>query len=253
MRFTDELPMIPSNIKTVYFIHVPKTSGQSLTSKWKRFRMINMGHQFNIDWARRTTYEEGGYIGCKTKYWGKCNFKITPNLKFSIIRNPFDWLTSYYFHGEELTNNGKYCEAGWFSCNYTHGFKSFDEFIRAYCSDNFKWHMPLFKQFIYCQYFNDDGECVPDILIRFEHFNKGLEVLNKSLPQPIIKRHYKNKSVRKKYNYKHYYTPELIALVEKKCQRELELFKYDFNGPTDDSLFIIPDLKYDLKKDKIIV
>ena len=49
----------------------------------------------------------------------------------------------------------------------------------------------------------------------------------------------------KKKNYKNYYTPELRKLVEQKCARELSLFGYNFDGPTDDRVLIeTQDVKF---------
>ena len=40
--------------------------------------------------------------------------------------------------------------------------------------------------------------------------------------------------VRHLLDYKNFYNEELINLVNKKCEKELSIFNYDFNGPKDD-------------------
>ena len=53
-------------------------------------------------------------------------------------------------------------------------------------------------------------------------------------------------------NYKDYYNDELIEKVNRKCSRELEIFKYNFNGSVDNNPFIInPSIKYNIKKDEL--
>ena len=41
-------------------------------------------------------------------------------------------------------------------------------------------------------------------------------------------------------NYRDAYTPEMIKIVENKFSAELTLAGYDFDGPTDDEVFIEP-------------
>ena len=41
-------------------------------------------------------------------------------------------------------------------------------------------------------------------------------------------------------------------MVNEKCERELEVFKYNFYGSTNNECFILkPHLKYNIKKDKL--
>ena len=107
----------------VYFIHIPKTSGNSLKSK----QIDKLGHGFNVKNIYRTPANKKGWIGYKTCDWEIYKYNKTPNTKISIIRNPFDLLCSYYHHGEKLNPNGEYCHSGWASVNYTHQFKTFKE------------------------------------------------------------------------------------------------------------------------------
>ena len=88
----------------VYFIHIPKTSGTSLSSK----QIVKLGHNFNVENIYRTPAKEGGHKSYNNSIWPIYKYPKTPNTKISIIRNPFDLLCSYYLHGEKLNPNGKY-------------------------------------------------------------------------------------------------------------------------------------------------
>ena len=121
----------------------------------------------------------------------------SPNTKISIIRNPFDLLCSYYHHGDKLRPNGHYCHSGWAAVNYTHQFKTFKEFITAYCDPNFKWHQPQFQKFLFSQLFDINHNCVADIIIKYEYLNEARKMLNPKLEHPIEDIHY-NKSINKK-------------------------------------------------------
>jgi hypothetical protein len=246
MIFTNNLRMINFNVEAIYFIHVPKTAGSSMNSD----KIINLCHGFNIEGSYRVPAYYGGYSGYLTDKWPKYNYPIENNLKITIIRNPFDLLCSYYHHGDLLRHDGKYCHSGWASVNYTHQFRSFKQFITAYCDEKIFWHQPLFKQFLFSQLFDENDNCVPDIIIRYEYFNEAVDCLNQYGLN--IRKMRLNVSVNKKKHYTEYYDEDMIRMVEKKCSRELRLFRYTFFGTIDRNIFILnPSIKYSIKKDKL--
>lgn len=232
---------LPKNVKKIYFLHIPKTAGTYLKGNNK---LKKLSHGFCIDNAYRLSKYENGHKTYKTNYYKIYKFPIINNIKITIIRNPFDLLCSYYFHGNH----------GWASVNKTHNFNSFNDFIKAYCDKKFKWHVPLLKQFLFSQIFDKKGNCVVDVIIKYEYLFNGLKKINKHFNENIfiIDKVIKRKSERKKKNYKEYYTNELIKLILKKCERELKLFKYNFNGSIDDNSLIFPkNIKYDIFNDKV--
>jgi hypothetical protein len=234
--------------KYMYFIHIPKTSGSSLESK----QIIKLGHGFNVENIYRTPANKKGWHGYETCYWQMYKYPKTPNTKITIIRNPFDLLCSYYHHGSKLMPYGNYCESGWASVNYTHQFKTFKEFITAYCDPNFKWHQPQFQKFLFSQLFDINHNCVADIIIKYEYLNEAKKILNTLLEYPI-EDSFINKTFNKKHSYKDYYDNEMIELINKKCYRELKYFNYDFNGSTKyEPLIINCSIKYDVYADNIV-
>ena len=116
-----------------------------------------------------------------------------------------------------------------------------------YCDEEFEWHEPFFKLFSFSQLFNETGDCVPDVLLKYEYLNESIQVMNETLNLNLT-RTMRNKSNRKNHKYTFYYNDELIQLVSKKCKRELEIFKYNYENTLDDSYFIIPEnMKGDIK------
>lgn len=235
---------------SVYFIHIPKTSGSALKSE----QIINLSHGFNVEKIYRRTDNRRGWKSYKTCYWEIYKYPKNPNTKISIIRNPFDLLCSYYYHGETLRPNCQYQDnCGWATVNYTHQFKTFKEFIIAYCDPNFEWHQPQFQKFLFSQLFDINHTCVADIIIKYEYLNEAKQILNTKLKYPIIIDNIINKSKNKTKSYKEYYDKEMIELVNKKCHRELKYFNYDFNGSMKhEPLIINCNIKYDVYNDIII-
>lgn len=254
---TNKLNGIKKKIYNISFFHIPKTAGTRLANgKKSKIKLIKLGHKFCINDAFRLSSSEKGDQHFDTPYWERYRFIRPKSLRITIIRNPFDLLASYYHHGEKMTEGiEEYTHSGWGSCNFTHKFYSFEDFIRAYCDENFQWHVPLLKQFLFSQIFDGNGKCQVDLIIRYEFMEKALKMINKYYKTNIFDVNYKkwiNKTNNKKKNYKEYYTPELIELVKNKCRRELEHFGYTFNGPTSNKCFVIPkNIRYNPYTDEL--
>ena len=255
MKFTKKLDGFKDiNFDIIYQLSIPKTSTLSIVDTFYPAKWMQMDHSFNVEFAYRGPYKDTGRqhnLGAgnkhKDNYYPLAKYPIKENIKVAILRNPFDLLCSYYYHGVALESNNQQSHSGWGSVNYIHQFNSFEEFIRGYCDEELEWHQPLFKQFLFSQLFNEDGDCVPDILLKYEYLNESIQVMNKTLNLNLTRRMW-NKSLRKKHKYTFYYNNELIQLVSKKCKRELKIFKYNYENTLDDSYFVIPEnLKGDIK------
>ena len=275
----------PPDYNRFYFMHLPKSAGSRLTAKnnpgnhdeqtilpnGKTFKKLN--HAFCIPEVMREPFNHDDYNSFKNK--GKFfnyafnfpYFKSEDTLVFSIIRNPFDMLCSYHHHYYDAGHNG------WASCNNLHGFNNFEEFTRGYCSDeisgfntltksNFSgWHMPIMHKFLFSQMFDANGKCHVDFLIRYENMVDGLKKMNERFGltfdydkyDTVFDNSWRSNQSKKNKNYREYYTPELIKLVEEKCSRELSLFGYDFEGPTDKNTFLDPsEIKYNPLTNQLI-
>lgn len=57
----------------------------------------------------------------------KIIIKQISDFRFSIVRNPYDWLVSYYHHASQYDD-------GWANANATHSFMTFEDFVYGFCS-----------------------------------------------------------------------------------------------------------------------
>jgi len=236
---------VSKKTKTSYMVHIPKTAGMSTRTYLRHFGLItNKGHikaqrmhHFGISKASRPV---GSQKSWKTPYFP--SYIEDPlykkaDLSFTIVRNPFDLLVSYYFHGAE----GK--DLGWGNCKRYHKFKTFEQFIKFYCEEDVnEWHVPALSENLFGQIFNDKGELCVDYVLFYENLRDNIRELVELLTEDyeggtdkFIKNTGnkqlggRNKSVRRKEgDYQSYYTPEMIQMVEEKCKWELETFEYSF-------------------------
>jgi hypothetical protein len=154
---------------------------------------------------------------------------------FTIVRNPYDLLVSWYYHGD-----GK---SGWQDAAKLIEAYTFDEFVEKYC--NWEFHFKDFERCVFDQLFDATGHYVPEITIRNEFLNSGLEQTlrgcglvktNEAIRWPPRK-YSKHRAHR---DWRSYYTDKTAELVAKKCKFELEVFGYTFDGPTNQEPIISP-------------
>lgn len=202
---------------SLIFIAIPKTSGQALTKSLSQNKHVfNFGH---------STCLSPEFISRHCKYKWDSHLLTIPNLvftdsiKFTIIRNPFDWLVSYFVSRWGDFDNGVLEKLP---------KRTVQDLIRMYCTSIGDWHVPLLQKFIYSQLFDDNGVCMCDYAIIYDRREEGIQELCDKfnlIYRPVRVNHTLNKKA-----YKKYYTPELIAMVYEKCVRELNMFNFDFNG-----------------------
>jgi hypothetical protein len=227
---------------SVFFVHIPKTAGNSARSflrSSRKVKLLNPGHDkcerehhFGIKNARRV---KDSHPSFKTDYFP--SYVDTEAYKkaeasFTILRNPYDLLYSYYCHCSVNDN-------GWGNVNEYHKFKSFSEFIDGYCNmDPEEWHVPALSKNLFGQIFIDDNKKIGvDYAIFLEKINMGIATLislrkhtfnsliNKNkIITPVEFRKLNVNTKPKIKTAKKYYSKSLKTAVSKKCEWELDTF-----------------------------
>lgn len=160
------------------------------------------------------------------------------SLVFSIVRNPFDLLVSMYKYGFPYRPPQPNKPKPWMDI-IGFPFNSFEEFVKAYCDQEYPWIVKYQQNFLFFQLFDDNGVCQPHFILRTEYLDEGLRLLCEPFGiKPLKSDNYVNPSRNHlQRDYKQFYNNKLRKLVEMKCKRELEAFGYSFEG--DDGKVII--------------
>ena len=211
---------------SLYHMHLPKTGGTYMDNTLgKNSNYIKGLHKFCISGVKRNGLIPDFRKGSDTWPCHLSEYQFRRSIRIAIIRNPFTWLPSYYSHVAGRVNIDEY--SGWYGCNDYHGFNSFEEFIKCFCDDDFIWHCPEIRNFMLAPLFDINGNCRADLLIMNEHLSEAIEVLATEFDFKIEN---KVKPRKRKQGVNTEYTENMIELVMNKCQKELELFAYSYNG-----------------------
>ena len=222
-----------------YFVHIPKTAGNFVIrhkiSDSKFLPRLNQrGHMFGKSGMKRFNVKNGGHTSWETDTWESYNDNplFRNSYKFTIIRNPYDLLVSYYEHD----GNGK--DNGWANCKTTHNIKSFEDFIKKICDPNYEWHVESFKTSLFSQIYNETNEVCVKEAIRYENLVEGIEMFCDKHNIKYTNNNSFNFKSKNKKDYKSYYTDELKELVYNTYKEDFVRFGYNFDGYEGNDILI---------------
>jgi len=168
------------------------------------------------------------------------------SFRFSIIRNPYSHLVSLYEYEKKTDRHSRF-----FHCDVSK--ITFKEFLKLSVEDPlgmFDWcSIKIMQNLLTAQTFDEEGNSQIHALIRHEFLDDGLSAIlssvNIELPgiyeQGFSLRGMRvNDSTPHNDSYLRYYDDEMIEMVQKGWGKELEIYGYDLNGPTDDYCILNP-------------
>lgn len=215
-----------STQKKFLFIHVPKTGGnsvQNILKKYSEDKIVTIAdHQ---DGKERFEVRNKKYATL-IKHSSLHDYKksLPPELyaqlfKFSIIRNPWDMMVSFYFSPNRKITVWNRRE-----------FKTLVRRAKPIAEYLTIPSMP--KKINACLNWNILPEPKKDLiseidfLIRFEYLNEDFKSACQLINIPFEPLPHRNKSLKKHYSY--YYDEELKKMVAEKFWQEIEFGKYHF-------------------------
>jgi len=239
------------------FIHVPKTGGTYLaqleTDKESVIQpMKYLGHSCVVNKSISIPEDYPPEIGYKDKkkydqHW------LNNYFVFSIVRNIFDWLVSYW--GHTGGHNKKYANKNHY--DYKNAQKGFEYLVKTIAEREHKWPS---REFIHFAFFSYHGDLIVDWINRTETLDEDLKALAKYKNLSYSRKEKQRVGVRKR-DYRKYYNDRLVELVYKTWGRELNLFGYTFEGQNLEKAVLkrkieLPqkkNIKCFWKKDKLII
>jgi|TARA_R110001583_G_scaffold5598_25_gene30195 hypothetical protein len=257
---------------SIFHLHIPKTGGSFLT------KVLNSSNiKFYSPSHRKCNPDINLYPDPTDAIPRTGIFQDQPgfseSLRISIIRNPFEWLVSYYFHSHRINfpESTDFLDNSLGVGGIRTIYSSFDTFVEAYCNEEMYWPkgMAEFRRFYPFQIFDSTGECQAHFILKNSMQNDKLttslrtsiiclmsafgysphgfptniaELLNKKI----------NVSDDKNHDYRSYYSDYQIKKLNKKWKDILEVFEYNFAGSTGEKLIIDGEkLRYSFKENRL--
>jgi len=181
----------------IIFVHVQKSGGSSIVNFFKKTKNHN---KIKID----------------IKYLNKKKENINDYFKFTVIRNPWDRMVSFYhYHKEKILKNNNPTETWKYLKDLT-----FKKFLK---STKFqKWALVNnITDFI-----NYNKKTHIDYYINFENFENDFKVVKQisGMENKLLE---ENKSTHKEY--KHYYNDKSKKIIDFLFKKEIKFFNFKFD------------------------
>lgn len=205
--------MIYCENKKFLFVHVPKTAGTSIRSLLqKSYTNIINGSFVKGDW----NYHHAKASDFK-KHFGD---KWDNIYKFAFVRNPWDWLVSYYHYAMQSQDISKSPDKDtkiWL--NNMKQANTFDEFI-------YRDSLLPYPQYLWVTDYYDPNSIIVDYVGKIETLNEDFDIIKEQANLKLPKLPVTNKSSHN--HYSSYYTKSMIKRVEDRYSLDISMFNYKF-------------------------
>lgn len=226
-------------------INVPKTGGTYIKNNVTQINdnvIKTAGHSRCISDEFIRNYSDGNPYYLSRDWWGvdlTALDEFDKAVKFTVVRNPFDLLVSYF-----VSRWGDYDQG--MAVKVPNG--SFHHQIETFCNMDIPWHVPLFRECLYFQLFDEQGNSRCDYALVFDHYDDALTSFCEQHSLKLQKTAKVN-TTSGRHDYRRYYNDKLIEMVNNKCKLELGMFNFTFDGYNgDDSILNTRHLKLDWDK-----
>ena len=193
------------------YLNIPKTAGTSIKKTMVKFFLSDR----SLEQAEYEPYKDDyGFPKPVEAYMfrrEKLALLQQQYFKFTFVRNPFSRLVSFYL--DRIIKENEYYRIGKTE-------REFSKVAKIIC----KKPDVISDQHFVSQYFlvYEEGQCLVDFVGKFEN----LEVEFKPIQEKYDLSPLEHKRKAPTYDYRDYYTPELVEKVAKRYEKDIEVFGY---------------------------
>lgn len=193
-----------------HFIHIPKNGGTSVRVALERRGDVSLGEPFHSRYI-----DVVGELGQHLQY-------------FCVVRNPWSRTASRYVFSKQTARS-------WASDDPRKRYieqASFEDFVRDQRIFEIPehpgkpWMGPMNSWFNQLDWITDEDQNVRCDCLRMERLEIDLETY---FGEPL--KVARENTTRDRYNYRDFYTTQLIELVGETFQRDIDYFGFTFEGP----------------------
>lgn len=205
------------------YLHIPKTGGTYLGQRETDGHpvltpMRYLGHLCVVADKASSIYPPT--VGFQPNYLIE-HGELRNNTLFSTVRNPWDWLVSYYFHAGGI--DPRYANPRHY--DYFIARKGFEYLLDTIANrDRNTWPN---RQLIHFQLFRDDGALIVDWINNTNTLDDDICAFAEHFGA-----RYQCKQIQRRSrddDYRSYYNDRTASLVEEVWGREIRLFGFDFD------------------------
>lgn len=201
-----------SGKKIPVFVHIPKTGGTYVTSRFPRDAFVSLNHML-LRVKRTDEYIPLGLVGTKWK-------PSSNHVLFTTVRNPLTFFRSYYHHviGHGLYHNHSHYD-------FEIAQKGFDYLMRNIMERDDIWPS---RKFLYPQLFDQSGKLIVRWINRTENLDEDMKLFTEMLGYPFSPGEKKRAAPVK--DLSEYYSDALMEQVCDVYAREFDAFGYSVYG-----------------------
>jgi len=217
-----------SRDKKFLFVHVPKTGGNSIQNvllQYSEDRKIvknkdNSTDHYGLEISENSILHKHSTLENYYFFLGEEFYNSL--FKFSVMRNPWDWCVSWYFHRNKKE---------WNADQFEDFIKSTPTFVDYLTIMNKR--SPLMSKILRKMPFKSANKAVAfeqelNFILKFENLRNDFSTLTGKLDLPDIELPHVNKSDHEPYS--NYYNNKTKEIVRRRFSREIEYAGYDFNN-----------------------
>lgn len=199
----------PPEFTPFFFVHVPKTGGQSIVTE--------IGRQI----GQENMHGRYGHVSGSSVIVDYGRERWDTLFSFSVVRNPYDRLLSLY----------NFCMQIHKDPNFTPSNMPFETWVKYVLIDKTQQVMRIYNHIRpMTEWVYSLGELVVGHIGRFEMLQESWEEIAKKLNLEVTKLPHVNASKHEQYVVEYEKSPELIDIVGKFYEEDLKTFGYSFGS-----------------------